>query len=70
MFHQKIKDLFKKYKPKIEVLPSELAKNRPKSDSKDIPKYKVCTKDWCSADASGNVTSNNDIIYYTKLKEK
>jgi len=76
LFHDKIKGLFKKYKPKIEVLPSELAKNRPKIDSKDIPKYKVCTREWCSADASGNVKINKDIIsdkdtiYYTNLKEK
>ena len=70
LFHDKIKGLFKKYKPKIEVLPSDLAKNRPKIDSKDIPKYKVCPMEWCSADASGNVKSDNNIIYYTNLKEK
>jgi len=74
LFHDKIKGLFKKYKPKIKVLSSELAKKRPKNDSKDIP-YKVCYKEWCEADASGNLNKVNDIngnaiINYTKLKEK
>ena len=75
MFHDKIKGLFNRYKPKIEVLLSELAKNKPKIDSKNIPEYKVCTREWCQTDASGNVTSGNYIngtylIYYTKPKEK
>lgn len=70
LFHGKIKGIFKKYDSKIEVLPSELTKNRPKIDSKDITKYKVCTGEWCSADASGNVKNDNGIICYTNLKEK
>ncbi len=67
-FHDKIKFLFNKYYPKIEVLPSELAKNRPKIDSKDIPKYKVIYKEWCLMDASCNLTKDKNIIYYTNLK--
>ena len=45
-------------------------KKRPKIDNKDIPKYEVRTRVWCSTDASGNVKIDNDIIYYTNLKEK
>ena len=69
-FHDKIKYIFNKYKPKIEVLPSELAKNRPKIDSKDIPEFEVRTREWSLVDASGNLITNDGIICYTKPKEK
>ena len=69
-FHDKIKEIFKKYNSEIEVLPSELAKNRPKIDSKDIPTYKVCNEEWSLADASCNATIDNGIIYYITPKEK
>lgn len=70
LFHDKIKYLFNKYYPNIEVLPSELAKKRPEIDSRDIPEYEIYTKEWCSEDASGNLQIIKGKIYYTKLKEK
>lgn len=69
-FHDKIKHLFNKYYPNIEVLPSELDEKRPEIDSRDIPECEVHNREWSNRDASGNLTIYKGKIYYTKLKEK
>ena len=76
LFKNKIEELFKKHKLDIKVLTSELSKKRSDIECKVIPEYEIIKKEWDSADLSCNTTlekdikSGNDIIFYTRLKEK